>query len=81
VKTSLRDLSHDLTGAPDPGIRLTKEEQQDIVTGLRRGTLARIATVTSVTHSTKVEKYDRIVEILESHRNDVRNVLSRRTVD
>lgn len=52
-----------------------------MVTGLRKQTLARIKVVTQVTSSTKIEKYDRIVEILESHAQDIKSVLMTATVD
>lgn len=82
MKVALRDRAAEMAHKEQSlGIAITKAEQQDMVNGIRRQNLARIKTVTEVTGSTKTQKYDRIVEILESHTHDIKSILSTPTVD
>ena len=79
MKTSLRDHAAELHGTAD--IKMTKQDQADMVTGLRRQTLERIYHITLVTSATKAEKYDRIEQIIVDLGNNIRTVISTPTVD
>lgn len=82
AKIALRDLGATMAHKEQSlNIKITRQDQTDMLNSLRRESLSRIKAVAAAIGTSKADRFDRIDEILRDHSHDVKRILSTATVD